>query len=189
MRHSSFSRWASALALSVAASCVAQDASTTQAYKAACGAVDTKLNADVAQPTTMITPETGKALVYLIQRDDQTNALCLGRKCGGADVRIGMDGAWVGETKGNSFVALSVVPGQHHLCVNWQSHFKKVSHHEAYLQPLSVDSGQTSYFLIHVSAGNGGGDAAVPFSLSLEPVNVDEAKMLLETSPQSTLKK
>ena len=184
-----FSKCVGAAVLAVAAACLAQDASTTQAYKAACGPVDVKLDSDLAKPAGPMSPEAGRALVYLIQRDDQTNSFCLGKKCGGADVRFGMDGAWVGETKGNSFVALPVDPGAHHLCVNWQSHFKKVSHHEAFLQPLAATSGQTYYFLIHVSAGNGGGEASVPFSLSLAPVNEDEAKMLLEISPQSTLKK
>ena len=59
-------------------------------------------------------PAEGKAQIVFIS----TIPRCIGN----CDVsRIGMDGAWVGANKENSYFALTVEPGEHHLCVSVQS--------------------------------------------------------------------
>lgn len=60
-------------------------------------------------------PQEGKALVYFIEDDSEFGSIPK------PTVRIGMDGAWVGATHGNSYFSISVTPGEHHLCVSWQS--------------------------------------------------------------------
>jgi hypothetical protein len=181
-------RLALALALLPVFSCVAQDPTQTHAYAAACGPVEQKLDADLRTGATPPLPDAAHAVVYLIQDQDQINLPCIG-KCASAKVRIGEDGAWAGATSGGSFAVLPVAPGPHHLCVNWQSRFQKYSHHEIYLHSLQAEAGSTYYFRIHVSQGSGGGETAVPFSLTLEPLDEDEARLLLEISRQSVLKK
>ena len=49
------------------------------------------------------------------------SALAAGGRKGAATVRIGMDGAWVGADKRDSYFVLDVSPGLHHLCASWQS--------------------------------------------------------------------
>jgi hypothetical protein len=33
--------------------------------------------------------------------------------------RVGLDGAWVGANRGNSYFVFLVEPGKHHLCADW----------------------------------------------------------------------
>lgn len=42
-------------------------------------------------------------------------------------IRIGLDSKWIGATRGNSYVTSPVGPGEHHLCVQWQSTWKSRS--------------------------------------------------------------
>jgi hypothetical protein len=32
-----------------------------------------------------------------------------------------MDGAWVGTNQGSSYFFFAAAPGEHHLCIHWQS--------------------------------------------------------------------
>jgi hypothetical protein len=43
------------------------------------------------------------------------------RTCAEATTRFGIDGTWVGATHSNSYFYVSVDPGEHHPCANWQS--------------------------------------------------------------------
>ena len=38
--------------------------------------------------------------------------------------KVALDGAWIGANHSNSYLAFAVAPGERHLCVNWQSHFR-----------------------------------------------------------------
>jgi hypothetical protein len=59
-------------------------------------------------------PDAGKALVYFVEDDSNFNATPK------PTVRVGLDGAWVGATHGNSYFYFSVDVGEHHLCASWQ---------------------------------------------------------------------
>lgn len=173
----------SALLLTLALASVSvqgQDLRQTAAAKAACGAADvhfTKLDGPDPHPTPF-TAASGKSLVYIIGVNDSTGA-CLGQ-CG-AVLKIGLDGQWTGAAWGNSYVVTSVDPGAHHLCASWQAHTKLYSHTVA-LAPLTAEPGRTYYFAAHVSSGTATGTTT---SLTLEPLNEDQAKMLLEVYPLS----
>jgi hypothetical protein len=60
--------------------------------------------------------EPGKALIYVSEVFKKVPG-----EWGNPTIRIGLDGAWMGATRANSYVAFSVDPGEHHLCTNWQS--------------------------------------------------------------------
>ena len=100
-------------------------------------------------------PAAGKALVYFLQ--DDTRYLERPRPT----TRLAVDGAWVGATHSDSYFYVSVEPGEHHLCANWQggglqpvvavaaAHFTAVAGHSYYFraQNSSVkDGGKTIEF-------------------------------------------
>jgi hypothetical protein len=101
----------------------AQDPAAVSAAQAACGPNDVKL--DVKNDDSQHTvgqPETGKALVYVIQDIGSLNCIA-----GCITTRIALDGAWVGANHHNSYFSFAVDPGERHLCANWQSHFARLS--------------------------------------------------------------
>lgn len=58
-------------------------------------------------------PAEGKAQIVFIETVIKPPA-CLG--CGDFTTRIGMDGAWVGANKEDTYFAFSVAAGEHHFC-------------------------------------------------------------------------
>ncbi len=102
---------------------------------------------------------------------------------GNPTIRIGLDGAWMGATRANSYIAFSVDPGEHHLCTNWQSHFKRLSR-EAAFTGFTAEAGKTYYFRARIGYETVG--AATTMTLDLDPVNADEGKYLVASNPPST---
>jgi len=83
---------------------------------AACGPENAsfKVNLDRSQHT-LTQPDPGKARVYFIHDAGTSSTL------GYPTVRFALDGAWIGANHGNSYFAVAIDPGQHHVCVNLQS--------------------------------------------------------------------
>lgn len=150
--------------------------------KPACGPVSAgfriKTN-DAPRPDAQIAA--GKALIYVVE-DQKFKAF--------RDVtaRIGMDGAWVGAMRGNSYVSFTVEPGEHHFCADWVSDWitggRLVS-----LYGLNAEAGKVYYFRVRTSGTPGSlteehhqGDIA---SLDLDLVNEDEGKLLVASSASS----
>jgi hypothetical protein len=100
----------------LSASAFAQDQAALTAAEGACGPAETKFDAEqdaTNHPTPQ--PETGKALVYVVQAIGATHCT----DC--ALTKVGLDGSWMGANQGSSYSFVQVTPGEHHLCVNWQS--------------------------------------------------------------------
>ncbi len=125
--------------------------------------------------------ETGKALVYVVE-DQRFKAV--------RDVtaRIGLDGTWVGATRGNSYLFFTVEPGEHHLCADWMSDLLPSGRAVA-LFGFTAESGKTYYFRARTTGGppslaerNGLDDTAF---IDLNLVNSDEGKLLVASSPLS----
>src|SRR5260221_12833237 len=86
-------------------------------------------------PPSPADPEAGKAQVFFIEKSEKPPAIgCIG--CNTV-TRFGVDGAWVGATKDNSYFYISLDPGVHHLCA--------VLGRNIYAEPLTVKSGETYY--------------------------------------------
>jgi hypothetical protein len=127
-------------------------------------------------------PESGKALVYVAE-DQKFQA------AKEVTARIGVDGAWVGATRGNSYLFFSAEPGEHHLCADWRSSFlargRLVS-----LFGFTAEAGKVYYFRVRTTGGpssmldRSALDESALFDLEL--INVDEGKLLVSTSPYST---
>ncbi|MGA9305386.1 MAG: DUF2846 domain-containing protein [Candidatus Sulfotelmatobacter sp.] len=160
-----------------------QDLSVASAQKA-CGPSTTefsiKINDEASRSIEQPIP--GKALVFIIE-DQKYKAV--------RDVttRVGLDGAWIGANRGNSYLYFSVEPGEHHLCTDWISEWlpggRLVS-----LSVLNAEAGKVYFFRARTTGGPGGlGDgrwqSADAASLDLDRVNSDEGKLLIASSALS----
>jgi len=152
----------------------AQDPAAASAAQSACGPqainYDTKRD-DTTHPAAQ--PEDGKALVYMIQ-DIGVNR-CVGN-C--LSIRVGMDGTWIGANEHNSYFSFSVDPGEHHLCVNRQSHFKIASQMVA-LAHFTAEPGKTYYFRARTHGSQ------IEAFLDLDLIDSDQGKLLVASYPLS----
>jgi hypothetical protein len=120
---------------------------------------------------TVTKPEPGKAQVYFIQ-DKSVESFGVG---GTVVSMIGIDGAWEGENKDDSYFSVPVEPGEHHVCANVQSRLG----HPMELSHFIAEAGNVYYFRERVVPSLYG------VYLFLEPVDSDEAKYLIATYPLS----
>jgi len=148
----------------------------------ACG--NNKVSFDIQlqkNPPAPAEPEAGKAQVFFIEKSQKPPVIgCIG--CS-TDTRFGVDGAWVGATKDNSYFTISLDPGLHHLCA--------VRGKDVDAEPLTVEAGKTYYFQVEYKAeGKQYGtpnhpnyqvDKKVQFSM----LNEDEGKYRVKASALS----
>lgn len=88
-------------------------------------------------------PEADKALVYVIQQ---------GRPLGAdftVTTRVGLDGNWVGANHGESYISFEANPGDHQVCVDWQSSLKSRQRLSQAMQ-LTAEAGKTYYLRAEV---------------------------------------
>jgi hypothetical protein len=140
---------------------------------AACGPKDVRFA--VKQGNSQHTPsqpESGKALIYFVQETGSANCLL-----GACVTRIGLDGAWVGAFKHNSYFFVSVDLGEHHACMNVQSPTplgKLVA-----FAHVTAEAGKVYYLGTHASVRTG------TTRLQIDPIDGDQAKYLIASSPLS----
>jgi hypothetical protein len=123
---------ASARAQSVAS---AAQAAAANPIARACGPSNQEFNvksANDANYNPAAAP--GKALVYFLQ-DDRFYA-----DRPRPTVKWGIDGAWAGATQSDALIAISVDPGEHHVCSSWQGSG------ESALAHFTAEAGKTYYF-------------------------------------------
>jgi hypothetical protein len=125
---------------------LAQEKAATTAALSSCGPADVKFDVKLDQTQPVSEIPSGKALVYVIDDKDQVG--CLG---GCATIRIGLDGTWIGANQGNTHFSFSVMPGEHHLCSNWQSSVKWFSLHIS-LVNFTAEAGKV-YLLPNANLG------------------------------------
>lgn len=124
-------------------------------------------------------PEPGKALIYVIQQ---------GRPRGGditVTTRVGVDGNWVGANHGESYMSFEVNPGDHQVCVDWQSSLKRRQQLSQAAQ-LTTEAGETYYFRAEVVMSQA--TEAHDELLRLGMVDKAEGMLLLSKAGQSTWK-
>jgi hypothetical protein len=120
-------------------------------------------------------PAEGKAQIVFIENENQMVV-----PFHDATVRFGMDGAWVGASYGNSYFALTVNPGVHHLCASWQSNIGKKN---VDVTSFTAEPGQIYYFAAEVTVNS---LSSITFGLS--QLNEDQGKYRLKTWKLSTSK-
>jgi hypothetical protein len=121
-------------------------------------------------------PTSDMAQIILIQNENEMVA-----PFSNATVRYGIDGTWVGANNGNSYFAVLVAPGVHHLCANWQSSISLAKN--VGLTSLTAEAGQTYFFAAQVTV-NGRNSPTFAFS----KMNEDEGKWQVKTQKLSTAK-
>lgn len=90
---------------------------TTRRADSACGPSDVRFNVKLGQTQQPLEqPQPGKALVYFLQDYGSANYPGIAQV-----TKVGIDGAWVGANKDDSWFSVSVDPGEHHVCVNAQA--------------------------------------------------------------------
>ena len=115
----------------------------------------------------MTRPESGKALMYLMQDDQNYGGFT-------QTVRWGLDGTWVGATRANSYFYFSIEPGQHHLCTDWTPSAFAADWWPAAYQ-FTASAGETYYFrVVDISLREN-----AKTEMKLAPVNSDEAQLLI----------
>jgi hypothetical protein len=92
---------------------LAQEKTPTTAAPSACGPDNVKFEVKLDKlQHTPAQPEPGKALIYFIQdKGPQSCGIGAAPQTG-----IGMDGAWVGANRNNSYFSVSAELGKHHVC-------------------------------------------------------------------------
>jgi hypothetical protein len=157
------------------ASAFAQDQSAVEAAEAACGSHNVELQIKIdKRQHPVIQPNPSKAAAYVIL--DQKFEIVRD-----VTARVGIDGAWVGANRGNSYLFFSTAPGEHHLCTDWISTFlpggRLVS-----VANFTAEAGKVYYFRVRTSGGPRGMSSP---SIDLEQVNNDEGKLLVASSAWS----
>jgi hypothetical protein len=164
----------STLALMPSPAAIAQDSAAIAATEAACGPKDVKFDVkNVHSQPSAEQPETGKALVYVIQ--DMGNAKCIGCP---ATTRVALDGAWMGANHKSSYLSFAVSPGEHHLCADWQSGFEALSPIVG-LAHFSAEAGRIYYFRTRMF----GNTSEILFDL--DPIDSDLGKFFVASKPLS----
>lgn len=150
-----------------------QDAAVTAATTA-CGPMGDHMKVSPENAKGLLSqPEPGKALVYVIEDDGVANRIIGGN----VTWRVGLDGAWVAALNRHSpYATFSVTPGEHHLCVNWQSSLGYLAK-AINLAHLDVEAEKTYYFRIRKW------ESQAEVYVDLEPVDSDQAKLLLALQP------
>jgi hypothetical protein len=117
----------------------------------------------------------GKALVYVVEDQKTKNVFDV-------TIRVGLDGAWVGADRGNSYLFFNVEPGVHHLCAGWTT---GSSENLFTLANLTAEAGKTYYFrartLGSVASASGNPEGEV-FVFDLDLLNEDQGQYLVARS-------
>jgi hypothetical protein len=174
------------LCLVVASFAAAQNAPTVSQAESACGSSDVKFDIKTdARQHPLAPAEAGKAMIYVIEDWDPVDTGRTDRPA----VRVGMDGKWMGATQGDSYLFFPADPGLRHLCVNNQSAIRSYGTftHLNAAYGLEIMAGQTYYFRVRMPRGG----TSTSYSIILEPLNIDEAQLLLArySHADSTVKK
>jgi hypothetical protein len=149
----------------------------------ACGNDEVKFNVTTqkAQPAA-VAPEAGKATIILVETMETPYFRFWSHR--DVTTRFGVDGAWVGANQGNSYFTLAVDPGEHHLCVNWQSVSCRLKQ-KVGLASFSAEPGKIYYYQAKVTLKPVSNNYSER-SLELTPLDEDNGKYRVKISGVST---
>ena len=160
----------------------------------ACGADQVKFNVELKkdQPAPA-GAEAGKAQLIFIEtlnRPSTAAGLLGGISVPDMTARFGLDGMWVGADKANSYFALAVAPGDHHLCTSVKGEKDSVG-----LLTLSAEAGKTYYIeykilpnITRVHGSNGSSGVGMMPTATFVVLSEDEGKFRVKASAMSNSK-
>lgn len=117
-------------------------------------------------------PQPGMAQIYFIQDTGLTITLAY------PTTKIGIDGKWVGANKKDSYFAVFVTPGEHHLCAAIQS---SIVRNNIELAHFTAEAGKVYFYRTRIIASRDGLDY-----LGFLPVDSDQAAYLIASDPLAT---
>ncbi len=125
-----------------------------------CGpkSVDFNVTLEKSQHSLM-QPAEGKARVYFIRDLDPANS---------RSMMFGIDGAWVGAIRENSYFSVTITPGEHHICAA-SPYFREEK--LVVLAHLQAEAGRMYFYRTRY--------------LELGPIDSDEGKYLIASYPLS----
>ncbi len=137
-------------------------------------------------------PTVGIAQIVFVGLVDPGPGGCLGCTF---SPRVGIDGSWVGATKGNSYFSVEVDPGEHHLCAAWKS-LRATQGKNVGVASFTAEAGKVYYFQVgirEVETGVMGTSGGSPLSiydwvLDLTPLSDDEGRYRVKISALATSK-
>jgi hypothetical protein len=135
-----------------------------------CGEDSAKFAVDIDSGAATATAEPGKALVYFIEDDSNFGSFPK------PTTRMGVDGKWVGATHGNSYMALALDPGEHHLCASWQFGVILGKGKMASAAHFTAEAGGVYYFEVKNTFIRGDNSAIT--DMKLKPLDSDEGQLL-----------
>ena len=157
-----------------------QGQASTARTAAGCGPSDDEFDVKTDNKQHLVSePEPGKALVYFLHVESQDGGVI---NKGWVTSRAGMDGAWVGANHGKSYFFISVDPGEHAACTDWQSSLKTYSRQSAALN-LRAEAGKIYYIrttIIEITALQ-----RTP-AMKIELIDDAEGQLLISSSALST---
>lgn len=159
-----------------AAPAFAQDAAGTAVAPGGCGPDTAKFEVKTEKQHPLGQPEAGKALVYFIEDDTEFGSHPK------PTTRIGVDGAWVGATHGDSYFSFTVDPGEHHLCASWQTAVVIFRGHPTAAAHLTAEAGGVYFFRVKNKWVRDLGNAGI----YLVPLDPDEGQLLASKYSFST---
>jgi len=164
------------LSLALALPLAAQDDPAVEAKRSECGPADVSFDVKTdATQHPLAQPEPGMALVYFLQDDSIFGARPRPTS------RLAMDGAWVGATHSNSYFYLSIAPGEHHLCTEWQGAVLLGNGHHAAALHFTAQPGASYYFGAENFFARDAG-----LKVRFEALDSDEALLLIRKFALST---
>lgn len=113
-------------------------------------------------------PDAEKAVVYFVEDDSEFGTVPK------PTTRIGLDGAWVGATHGNSYFYVPVDPGEHHLCASWQTAVVVFQGHQTAAAHFTAEPGGVYYFEVRNTWARDVGTARIRLKL----LDSDEGQLL-----------
>jgi hypothetical protein len=150
-------------------------AAVAQTPTAACGPGDVQFKVTLDdKPHAPTLPARAKALAYFIHDAGST-----GLSFAYPTTKLAIDGAWVGAGHGDSWFAVSVDPGEHHLCATLQS---SIVEDRVELAHFTAEAGKVYYFRTRLVMSQ-----QVEL-LELERIDDDQGNYLVKTFPMSTWK-
>jgi hypothetical protein len=167
---------AAIVAILFAASAFAQENPALARAQAACGPLGVNFDTETSTAQPPAQPDPGKALVYVAEDFPQVQA-----SIGSPRIKVGLDGRWMGATHGKSYLFFSVDPGEHHLCIKWQSSLERFSKLASFARVIA-EPGKTYYFRARITFSSQWGNEY----LDLDTIDPDEGQYLVASSRLST---
>lgn len=121
-----------------------QDQVSIARSAAGCGPKTVEFNVDEDKTHPITEPDSGKSVVYIFA-DAQRGPMVT--YMSSAVVRVGLDGAWVGASRRNSYFSFTIEPGEHRLCSDMQIGSAKV-HPIGWATTFNAEAGKSYYFRI-----------------------------------------